>query len=79
MQVIGGNAVGYMRKHNVKYTRSEIGKVKILPDFLLSPDKLILKEEAITVTVSLTIESVDFFKHEAHINHAHYVKHCRLG
>lgn len=39
-----------------------IGKVKIIQDFLLPPDKLVLKEESVKVTLLLRKSSVDFFK-----------------
>lgn len=67
-----------MSKRNVKYTKGEIGKVKIVPDFLPSPDKLVLKEETVKVTLSLTKESVDFFKHQADINHTQYQKMIKI-
>ena len=67
-----------MSNRKVKYTRGEIDKVKIVADFLPSPDKLVMKEETVKVTLSLTKESVDFFKHEASINHTQYQKMIKI-
>ena len=54
-----------MSKKTVKYTDGEIGKVKVVKDFLPSPDKLVLRESNVKVTLSLSQRSVDFFKREA--------------
>jgi hypothetical protein len=34
-----------MKKPTVKYSRGEIGRVRIVEDFLPSPDRLVLREE----------------------------------
>jgi len=34
-----------MKKRKPKYTEERIGKIKIVDDFLPSPEKLVLKEE----------------------------------
>jgi predicted DNA binding CopG/RHH family protein len=54
-----------MRKKTVRYTKGEISKVKVVEDFLPSPDKLVLREENVKVTLSLSRRSVEFFKREA--------------
>lgn len=61
-----------MPQKRVKYTDGPIGKVKVVTDFLPSPDELVLKEETVKVTLSLTKESVEFFKTEAERRHTHY-------
>lgn len=43
-----------------------------LEDFLPAPDKLIFKEEAVKVTLSLGKESLRFFKKMAKENHVPY-------
>ncbi len=53
-----------MKKHKIKYTDEPIGKVKIVADFLPKPSELVLKEETVKITLSLTKESLDFFKKE---------------
>ncbi|MFZ0611645.1 MAG: CopG family transcriptional regulator [Desulfobacterales bacterium] len=52
-------------KGKIKYTDEPIGKVKLVEDFLPSPEELVLKDETIKVTISLSKTSVDFFKNEA--------------
>lgn len=54
-----------MSKKTVKYTDGDIGKVKVVKDFLPPPDKLVLRESNVKVTLSLSQRSVDFFKREA--------------
>ena len=54
-----------MKKKTVKYTEGEIGKVKVIKDFLPPPEKLVLREANVKVTLSLSQRSVDFFKREA--------------
>jgi uncharacterized membrane-anchored protein YhcB (DUF1043 family) len=67
-----------MSKHKkVKYTKGPIGKVRIVPDFLPDPNELVKKKETVKVTLSLTKESIDFFKQEAEAHHTHYQKMIR--
>jgi len=55
-----------MQKKAKKYTKGEIGKVgPVMKDFLPPPDKLVLRESNVKVTLSLSQRSVDFFKREA--------------
>ncbi len=54
-----------MKKKPVKYTEGEIGKVKVVKDFLPPPEKLVLRQANVKVTLSLSQRSVDFFKREA--------------
>ena len=48
-----------------KYTKGEIGDVRVVKDFLPSPDDLVLREDNVKVTLSLSRRSIDFFKREA--------------
>jgi predicted DNA binding CopG/RHH family protein len=54
-----------MSKKTVRYTEGEIGKVKVVKDFLPRPDQLVLREENVKVTLSLSRRSLEFFKREA--------------
>ncbi len=54
-----------MSNRTVKYTEGEIGSVRVIEDFLPSPDALVTREENVKVTLSLSRRSVDFFKHAA--------------
>ena len=40
------------------------GKVKVVKDFLPPPDQLVLREENVKVTLSLSRRSLEFFKRE---------------
>jgi predicted DNA binding CopG/RHH family protein len=61
----------------IKYTDEPIGDIKIIEDFLPSPKDLIFKEENVKITISLTKESIDFFKAEAKKHHTQYQKMIR--
>ena len=55
-----------MKKKTIRYTEDEIGKTgPAMKDFLPPPDKLVLREENVRVTLSLSRRSVDYFKREA--------------
>ncbi|MDR3492876.1 MAG: CopG family transcriptional regulator [Gammaproteobacteria bacterium] len=65
------------KQKKVTYTNESLGKVKIISDFLPSPDDLVLKEESVKITLSLSKSSVDFFKHLAEQKHTQYQKMIR--
>jgi predicted DNA binding CopG/RHH family protein len=48
-----------------KYTEGEIGDLKVVEDFLPSPSELVLRDDNVKVTLSLSRRSVEFFKREA--------------
>ncbi len=54
-----------MSSRTVKYTVGEIGRVKMIEDFLPSPDALVAREDNVKVTLGLSRRSVEFFKHAA--------------
>ncbi len=49
----------------IKYTDEALGKVEVIADMLPSPEQLAFKEDMVKVTISLSKNSVDFFKREA--------------
>ena len=61
----------------IQYTDESIGDFKVIADFLPSPDELKLKNENTKITISLSKESVDFFKLAAAKNHMQYQKMIR--
>jgi hypothetical protein len=62
-----------MSKHKkTRYTDEPLGALKRLPDFLPSPEELVLREDTVKITLSLTKSSVEFFKEKASMNHGHY-------
>jgi len=52
-------------KHTRKYTNEPLGRVEMVEDFLPPPDQLVLREDGVKVTISLSKKSVDFFKAHA--------------
>jgi len=73
---IGGKERRYM-KRKIKYTDEPLGKVRVITDFLPSPEELAFKEETVKVTISLSKASVEFFKKEATRHHTQYQKMIR--
>jgi len=65
-----------MRKKTT-YTDEPIGKVRVVSDFLPSPEELVLKDETVRITISLSKASVDFFKREAKKHNTQYQKMIR--
>jgi predicted DNA binding CopG/RHH family protein len=61
----------------IKYTDETIGPLKVVPDFLPAPEELAFKEDTIKVTITLSKESVEFFKQEAKKHHTQYQKMIR--
>jgi len=59
------------------YTDEPVGPIEVVPDFLPSPEELVFKEDTVKVTISLSRESVEFFKHEAEKHHTQYQKMIR--
>jgi len=72
----GGKESKSMKK-KIKYTNEPMGKVRVVADFLPSPEELVLKDETVKVTISLSKASVDFFKEEAKKHHTQYQKMIR--
>ena len=51
--------------NKTKYTAEPIGPIKIITDFLPSPDQLAFKEDSQKVTIGLSRRSISFFKEAA--------------
>ena len=66
-----------MKKSAIEYTKGEIGKVKIIKDFLPHPSELVMKDDNVKVTLSLSRRSIDFFKREAKKQSVPYQKMIR--
>ncbi len=64
-------------KEKIKYTDEPIGKVKVISDFLPSPEELVLKDETVKITIALSKTSVEFFKNEAKKYNTQYQKMIR--
>ena len=61
----------------IQYTDGPIDDYKVVTDFLPSPHELKLKNESTKITISLSKESVDYFKDAAAKNHMQYQKMIR--
>ena len=59
-------------KQKIQYSNESLGEVRILNDFLPSPEELAFKEKKVKVTITLSQASVDFFKTEAKKHHTSY-------
>lgn len=59
-----------MRKK--KYTDEPINRIKIISDFLPTPQELVIKEDTVKVTLMLSKKSIAYFKQEAGKHNAHY-------
>ena len=66
-----------MSKKTVRYSKGEIGKVRVVKDFLPPPEELVLADDTVKVTISLTRRSVDFFKREGRKNRVPYQRMIR--
>ena len=61
----------------IKYTDEPLGRLKIVSDFLPSPEDLAFKDDSVKITITLSKSSVDFFKREAKTHHTQYQKMIR--
>ncbi len=61
----------------IRYTDEQLGQVRVIKDFLPSPEELAFREESVKVTISLSKKSVDFFKSEALKYHTQYQRMIR--
>jgi hypothetical protein len=66
-----------MSSRAVKYTVGEICRVRVIEDFLPSPDRPVPREDNVKVTLSLSKRSLDFFKREAKKRHVSYQRMIR--
>jgi predicted DNA binding CopG/RHH family protein len=64
-------------KKKIKYTDENIGKIKIVKDFLPRPEELVLKVDNIKITLNLSKTSIAFFKKIAKENGSQYQKVIR--
>jgi hypothetical protein len=76
VQVIGEKE-GRPMKTKTKYTEEPMGELRIVKDFLPSPDQLVLKEDNVKVTLSLKKSSITFFKEQAKTQKTSYQKMIR--
>jgi predicted DNA binding CopG/RHH family protein len=61
----------------IQYSNEPLGKLRIVPDFLPSPEELAVKNKSTKITITLSAESVAYFKETAKKNHMQYQKMIR--
>lgn len=61
----------------IRYSDEPIGEIELVSDFLPSPKELALKNQNTKVTISLSSESVAYFKEAAKKHHMQYQKMIR--
>ncbi len=61
----------------IQYSNEPLGDLKVVSDFLPSPEELALKQKNTKVTISLSSESVAYFKETAKKHHMQYQKMIR--
>lgn len=66
-----------MNSKTVEYGEGEMGEYRIVADFLPPPSQLVLKEDNVKVTLSLSRRSINFFKREAKKEKVPYQKMIR--
>ncbi len=64
-------------KRNPRYRDERLGRVEVVSDFLPPPDQLVLRDDGVKVTISLSKRSVDFFKRHAAQSKVPYQKMIR--
>ena len=64
-------------KNKTKYSDEPMGNLRVVKDFLPSPEELAFKEQNVKVTISLSKLSLDFFKGQADKYHMAYQKMIR--
>jgi len=61
----------------IQYSDEPVGEVRLIADFLPSPAELAVKSKNTKVTISLSSESVTYFKQAAKKHHMQYQKMIR--
>jgi predicted DNA binding CopG/RHH family protein len=65
-----------MKKHKIDRDMP-LGELRKINDFLPSPDKLVMPERSLKVTLRLNESSIEFFKKQAKRYHTKYQKMIR--
>jgi predicted DNA binding CopG/RHH family protein len=61
----------------IRYTDEPLGNLKVIRDFLPSPQELAFRDEGVKVTIALSKKSIEFFKAEAARHHTQYQRMIR--
>jgi predicted DNA binding CopG/RHH family protein len=77
VQAIGEKERRFMNK-KIKYSKGEIEEVEVVNDFLPTPKDLVLQNDSVKVTISLSKDSVNFFKFQASKYHTPYQRMIKV-
>ena len=61
----------------IKYTDEPLGDLKVIPDFLPTPEELAFREDGVKITIALSKKSVEFFRSEAERHNTQYQRMIR--
>ena len=64
-------------KRTRKYRHDSLGRMEVFEDFLPPPEQLVLRDDGVKITISLSKRSVDFFKRHAARSKVPYQKMIR--
>jgi hypothetical protein len=64
-------------KPGPKHTNEPLGRLEVVEDFLPPPDQLVLKDDGVKITLSLSKKSIDFFKAHAAQSNVPYQRMIR--
>ena len=64
-------------KKKMTNSNKPIGKMARVKDFLPPPEELVVAQETVKVTISLSKASIDFFKRQAKLHHIKYQRMIR--
>ena len=64
-------------REKIKYTDEPLDDLKVIADFLLSPEELAFREETVKVTILLSKQSLEYFKQQANNFNTPYQKLIR--
>jgi len=73
---IGEKVKKHMSKQ-IQYSEGDIGEYKVIPDFLPTPSQMAIRNASTKITISLSSETVAFFKETAKKHHMQYQKIIR--
>jgi hypothetical protein len=68
---------GSIKANNASHPTPFRLRLRVVKDFLPSPEQLAFKEEKVKITISLSRASLDFFKEQAGIHQTSYQKMIR--
>jgi predicted DNA binding CopG/RHH family protein len=77
LEPVTGEKAGVFMTNKINYSDGPMDEVRVVADFLPSPEELAFGEETVKVTIALSKASVQFFIHEAAKHQVSYQKMIR--